>query len=283
MRLAAIAKNSQHFNLSFTMKKLLFWAIMGIAVLAVSCKRDAGSEQTSRKVSVNTVQLEKTSGKDCDQPDSLRIACLAIRLSRPVVTEGSDALKNAVESWGTAYLAGILSPELSAQEASAADVEATVQTFIDGHNQFLAENEGALMGYWTAESDATTVLNDGKHLTLQINGFVFSGGAHGSPTAAVATFDAATGQQLGWNDLVTDQAAVQALAEKKFRVEQAEAFNDGFAFDDTFPFALPANFGLTDKGIYFYYVAYEVAPYAMGATAFEIPFSELGDLYKLKK
>lgn len=264
------------------MKKILFWAI-GLAVLATSCKRDAGAEQTSQKVSVNTVQLEKTSGKDCDQPDSLRIACLAINLSRPVVTEGTDALKNAVESWGTAYLAGILSPELSAEEAAAADVEAAVQTFINGHTQFLAENPGAVMGYWTAESDATTVLNDGKHLTLQINGYVFSGGAHGSPTAAVATFDAVTGQQLGWSDLVTDQAAVQALAEQKFREEQKEAFQDGFDFDDIFSFALPANFGLTDKGIYFYYVAYEVAPYAMGATTFEIPFSELGELCKVKK
>jgi len=30
-------------------------------------------------------------------------------------------------------------------------------------------------------------------------------------------------------------------------------------------------------------VAYEVAPYAMGATVFEISFSELGELYKMKK
>lgn len=264
------------------MKKLLFLAI-GILALANACKRDTTPAQTAQEVSVNTVSLEKTSGKDCDQPDSLRIACAHIQLNRPVVTEGSDALKNAVEKWSNTYLASILSPELSTEGTAIPNLETAVQSFIDEHNVFLAENEGAVMGFWTAESDATTVLNDGKHLTLQINGFVFSGGAHGSPTAAVATFDAATGQQLRWNDLVTDQAAVQALAEKKFRVEQAEAFNDGFAFDDTFPFALPANFGLTDKGIYFYYVAYEVAPYAMGATAFEIPFSELGDLYKMKK
>lgn len=264
------------------MKKLLFWAI-GILALANSCKRDTPPAQQAQEVSVNTVSLEKTSGKDCDQPDSLRIACAQVQLSRPVVTEGNDALKNAVENWSNSYLVGILSPELSAEDAASANIETAVQKFIDEHNVFLAENEGAVMGFWTAESDATTVLNDGKHLTLQINGFVYSGGAHGSPTVAVATFDAATGQQLGWSDLVTDQAAVQALAEKKFREEQAEAFKEGFAFDDTFPFALPANFGLTDKGIYFHYVVYEVAPYAMGATAFEIPFSELGELYKLKK
>ena len=82
---------------------------------------------------------------------------------------------------------------------------------------------------------------------------------------------------------MTDKNALRVLAEKAFRTERAEAFNEGFDFDETFVFDLPINFGLTETGILFYYNAYEVGPYALGSTEFVIPFAELGNLAKIKK
>lgn len=142
------------------------------------------------------------------------------------------------------------------------------------------------MGQWTAESKDTTLLNDGKYLTLEINGYTYAGGAHGSPTAAVATFDALTGKQLTWADLVNDQSTLKVLAENIFRTTRMDIFapEDGsepFEFDETFQFALPQNYGLVAGGIYCHYLAYEVGPYAIGSTQFVIPFESLGSNFKI--
>jgi hypothetical protein len=103
----------------------------------------------------------------------------------------------------------------------------------------------------------------------------------------VATFDVLTGKQLTWNDLVTDQKALQKVAEQAFRAERADVFQPGdgaepFVFDDIFQFALPQNYGLVEDGIFCYYLPYEVGPYAMGSTQFVIPFAKLGDISKIK-
>ncbi|MBK9015225.1 MAG: hypothetical protein IPM82_14810 [Saprospiraceae bacterium] len=68
-----------------------------------------------------------------------------------------------------------------------------------------------------SRSTDTVLLNDGQHLTLEIVGYTFEGGAHGSPTAAVLTFEASTGKPLTWDDLVTDTTALKVVAEKKFK------------------------------------------------------------------
>lgn len=215
-------------------------------------------------------------GSDCDQPDTLRSDCGRIELDYPVVYFKEAPLGKAVQAWATGYLAGMLT--VGAEESgNSPSLDAAAKTFFDAREDF----QGSVMyGVFVADCTFEVLFNNGYYLTLEITGFSFQGGAHGNPTAAVATFDVRTGKQLQWADLVTDQVALQALAEKKFRQERAEIFNDGFDFDSSFPFALPANYGLTPKGIYFHFLHYEVGPYAIGNTTFVLPFGELGALLK---
>jgi hypothetical protein len=88
---------------------------------------------------------------------------------------------------------------------------------------------------------------------------------------------------------VNDPKQFQSFAEQKFKAARPELFKSeqegglGFQFDETNPFQLPNNYGLTDKGIYCVFVPYEVTPYAFGSTEFVIPFEELGSHLKFKK
>lgn len=257
-------------------------AFIPLLVLTFSCSKGPKAPEAEAGTIVGRLRMDRQEGIDCDKPDTLRVNCVRIDLSWPNVEEGSEGLKKSVETWGHSYLTGILMPETPADSATVVSVGAAADDFVRTHEEFSKEAPDSPLGQWVAECKGNTLLNDGKHLTLEIEGYVFSGGAHGSPTATVATFETATGKQLSWDDLVTDKAALQALAEKKFRQVKAEAFEGGFEFDDTFPFALPQNYGLTEEGIYFRYLHYEVGPYAMGDAVFTIPFSELGGLYKLK-
>lgn len=250
-----------------------------------SCKKD--TKPTDTTPVVGNLRYEKMHGTDCDKPDTLRYNCLTINLIWPNVENGTEALKKSVATWANNYLIAILSAGSMDSAAAATTVEGAAMGFIEAHKTFSADAPDSPMGQWTAEANDSTLLNDGKYLTLEINGFTYAGGAHGSPTAAVATFDALSGKQLTWDDLVADKAAVQALAEQIFRTTRMDIFapEDGsepFEFDETFQFALPQNYGLVEGGIYCHYLAYEVGPYAIGNTQFVIPFESLGSNSKIE-
>jgi len=249
-----------------------------------SCKNETKTPEAAPVV--GQLQYKKTHGTDCDKPDTLRYNCLTINLVWPNIESGSDAIKKSVSDWANNYLIAILSSSSMDVPAPATTVEAAATVFIEAHKAFSIDAADSPMGQWTAESKDTTLLNDGKYLTLEINGYTYAGGAHGSPTAAVATFDAVTGKQLTWADLVNDQSALQVLAENIFRTTRMDIFapEDGsepFEFDETFQFALPQNYGLVAGGIYCHYLAYEVGPYAIGSTQFVIPFESLGSNFKI--
>jgi hypothetical protein len=268
------------------MRKLIFFISSALLLgLVFACQNK--STETPGEVVVESLSFNKNEGKDCDKPDSLRYNCASINLSWPNVTQGSNALKKSVANWATAYLASILAPGPDGKPAASAPVEDKAVEFIKAQKDFAKDAPKSPMAYFTAESTDQVLLNDGKYLTLQIEGYTYMGGAHGSPTAAVATFDVLIGKQLTWSDLVTDQKALQAVAEQAFRTERADVFQPGdgaesFVFDDIFQFALPQNYGLVENGIFCYYLAYEVGPYAMGSTQFVIPFAELGEISKIK-
>jgi len=257
-----------------------------LSAFVFSCRKNKPAPP--QVVTIGGLQLQEQGGADCDRPDTSRTNCARLDLHWPTIEQGSIALKNSVNQWAVRYLSGILAPLPDAKTPVAGSVEAAAKLFFEEHRKFTKEAEGSVMaGGWVAESEYRVLLNDGRHLTLEITGYTYQGGAHGSPTAAVATFDALTGKQLGWSDLVKDKAALKTLAEKKFRETRTDLFNptdgiESFEFDASMPFDLAQNFGLVPEGIYFHYLVYEVGPYAIGPTQLTIPYEELGTLAKLR-
>ncbi len=237
-------------------------------------------------VTIGQLSYTKSEGPDCDKPDSLRLNCAAIHLQWPETKTGSDALKKTVTAWAEGFLISLLAPPLDSAAPQLTTVDAAAQNFFQTHREWTKEAPESVLSYYVAESTDSVLLNDGRHLTLMINGYAYMGGAHGSPQEAVRSFDVQTGKLLAWPDLVTDTVAVKTLAEKKFRTVRADLFQQsadgspGFDFDDVFVFQLPVCYGLTQQGIYFHYQHYEVTPYAFGTTDFVIPFAELGALKK---
>jgi len=259
--------------------------ILSLFTLVFSCKN--APKEAAKPVTVGSLSYAKTEGAGCDNPDDTSNDCARVDLQWPTVEQGPDALKNSVSAWATAYLAGILAPETAEGAAPNTSVEAAAAVFLKTQKAFAKEAPDSPMANFSAESNWDVLLNDGHYLSLEIDGFIYMGGAHGSPTAAVATFEIGTGKKLSWADLVTDTVALKTLAEKTFRAERQDIFNpsDGsepFNFDSSFPFALPQNYCLTSDGIYCHYVAYEVGPYAIGNTQFTIPFEAMGALAKIK-
>ncbi len=269
------------------MKNAFFTTMASLALLMClmwACKRSP-AVTNAQPVKVSTASLEKSEGPGCALPEDQRTNCAEVQLAWPVIEEGSDALRQSVQRWVEAFLSGMLTYAAEADADKVLPVEEATQSFFEAHRQFVKEVPDG-MSYFMAECSHETLLNDGRYLTLQMTGYAYTGGAHGSPMARVATFDVASGKQYALEDLISDPNALKAIAEKAFRAERQDIFNpeDGsepFQFDEVFPFELPQNFGLTANGLYCYYVPYEVGPYAIGSTQFTIPYSELGKLLKV--
>lgn len=266
------------------MGKIFAAAILLWAATFFSCQ-----DNSAQKLVLENFEYVKNVGPGCDTPDAEGANCVTLKLSWPTVKEGPAALQKSVDKWANDFVFGLISPvDEDTGQAKAGTVEEAAAQFIRMHDERIKESPDPVMAYYTAECQGRVLHDYGQYLTLEIEGYTFTGGAHGMSTAAVATFQVTTGKKLTIHDLVKDSVALKVLAEKAFRAKRADIFNptdgtDPFQFDETFPFALPQNYGLMPEGIYCYYVPYEVGPYAIGSTQFVVPYSDLNNILKVER
>ena len=253
-----------------------------LAIASQSCKTDA-PPAAPKPLTLETLKIERKNGVDCDQPDSVMVNCAWVNFKYPKLTDGSDSLKQAVDTWASEFMTGWVG--MAEEPDNLPPLEDAINGFFNMQAESAKEMPD-IRNVFAAETTDTVLLNDGKHLTLQLDGYSDTGGAHPSWSSAVATWDVATAKKVTLDQLVTDLNALQILAEKKFREVRPELFspdeegNIPFAFDETFPFKLADNTGLVKDGIYFCYVPYEVGPYAIGATEFVLTYAELQGIKK---
>ncbi len=219
---------------------------------------------------IESITTELREG-DCDN-GNFESKCASISLKYPSVKNGSERLKKNVANWANDFMVGMLDPSLEPDEETT--LESAMQGFVEMHREMTLEMPG-LPSYYTVEVTDTILMQNKEHLTLRLDSYSFTGGVHPNAFAAVATFDLENGERLRIGDLVPNIEALHALTEKKFREVHAESFAEGFDFSEGWPFKLADNIGLIEEGLFFCYVPYEVAPYAMGFTEFVITYEEL--------
>jgi hypothetical protein len=273
----------QHFfnNQLYHMRKTtIFLACLLALALVFSCQPNK-QQTVGKPVTLESRTIQQKKGTDCDkQPDSLRTDCAIIDFSVPKIqgAGAQSALGKSMDAWADKFLIHLLTwTDYNEAGKEPKTVEAAIQRFRAIHD----ENEGSVFsGMFTANCTSSELLNDGKYLTLQLDGYSFLGGNRATHETAIATFDVKTGKQLTWDDLVKDKAALLAITEASVRANNEEEFNKGFKFDKEEPLALPRAYGLTTDGIVMFYHPDEI--YGLGTeTVFTILYDELGNNLKL--
>jgi len=131
---------------------------------------------------------------------------------------------------------------------------------------------------WEARIKAEVSFENRRVLSIRIDSYLFTGGAHGYTATHFLNFDIEKGEEIDTQSLFKDLLAFRSYAETKFREQEdipkeAPINSTGFMFElDSF--YLPENIGLTPKGILLLYNQYEVASYADGQIQLIIPFKE---------
>lgn len=132
---------------------------------------------------------------------------------------------------------------------------------------------------WEATINGEVTYENDTILTIRLDYYLFTGGAHGYSSVRFLNFDKEKGKELGNEELFSDIEAFEGLAESKFRIKEkipnSESINStGFMFENDV-FYLPENIGFTKEGLQLFYEQYEVASYADGPIVLTIPFKEI--------
>lgn len=139
---------------------------------------------------------------------------------------------------------------------------------------------------WQLERSVRITYNTNTLLTLLIEEFGSTGGAHPFNGSRFIVLNLADGNQVTLDDLMNPgyEAALNVEGEQAFRearqlAEHSSLEEDGFNFANN-AFVLNDNYGVNKEGLSFIFNSYEVAPYVMGPTELTIPYEDIRSLIR---
>ncbi len=165
------------------------------------------------------------------------------------------------------------------------DYQGLADDFIASYEKLQKEDPEELIG-WEGDVAGRLVHKSAKVLNIELQHYIFTGGAHGYSGKTSLLFNLETGRSIPRDSVFTDVATVTKIAEKHFREkfkvpENAPINSNGLMFENG-KFALPQTFFYSDKGILLYYNTYEIASYADGPRDVMLPYSEVDKFLKIK-
>ena len=144
--------------------------------------------------------------------------------------------------------------------------------------------EAAKSGYPFRQYNATTAYkvayNQNGLLSITVDYYQFTGGAHGATERRPYNYDLEMGKELSLQDLFKAGVNYKEILNREIAAQIKANPEGGYltqpemgfeTIDDNQPFYL------TDGGLVVYFAQYEIAPYVAGIPEFKIPFSLLKD------
>jgi len=182
------------------------------------------------------------------------------------------------ETINTALEEELLSLLVFDDELEASSISEAIQSFKNGYVELKKLYPDETAG-WEAKISGTVTFEDKNKITIALNSYLFTGGAHGYTTRSFLNFNKRIGKEFENWEFFKNQDHFENFAEAKFRIQedipQDNPINStGFMFEQD-EFYLPENIGFTEKGLVLLYNQYEVASYADGAIELVLPYDEV--------
>lgn len=242
------------------MKKSFY--LLFVLVFSLGCENE-------HKLTFSPTQF---TGKDCADCPKIEINLL----------EALDetGLANAINSALREEVIALLSFD---EEEDIDQVEKAIASFTRSFQELKTKFPDETIG-WEAKIDVDIAFEDSAMLTLVLNAYTFTGGAHGYSSTTFLNFDKIKGEEVENWELFGNQEGFQKFAETKFRLQEDIPQDDninatGFMFDGD-AFHLAENMGYTKEGMQLIYNQYEIASYADGPKILVLPFAEINKYLK---
>ncbi len=209
--------------------------------------------------------------------------CPKVSIEIPEVLERSRVAQNINNAISEEIISTLLFEEK--EELEVATIDDAIKSFNEGYVEItkLYDDEGE---NWEAKINGKVTFEDKTLLTIILDSYLYTGGAHGYTSKRFLNFDKKKGVELENWQLFSDRDGFRKLAEAKFRLQENipvdESINHtGFMFEQD-SFYLPENIGLTKKGVKLLYNQYEVASFADGPIEVILSFDEASKYLRAK-
>lgn len=244
------------------MKRTLFCAFL--LLLNIGCDKD-------HKLTFERLQIKNTKCQGCPK---IEINVPHAIDDTPIATSINTALREEI-----IYI-------LKFEEDQDVDsIEKAMDSFTKNYqelqNRFIDETVA-----WEADIKASVTYEDERLLTLKLDVYSFTGGAHGYGSTIFLNFDKKKAIELENHQLFKDSDGFQKLAEAAFRqqegIAKASSINSTGLMFSRDSFHLSENMGYTAEGLQLIYNQYEVASFADGPIVLTLPFRDIGQFLKFK-
>jgi hypothetical protein len=134
---------------------------------------------------------------------------------------------------------------------------------------------------YEAISQYTLQYNKNGYLSITVDFYMYTGGAHGMTDRVAYNYDLNTGEELKLSDLFNKDFDYKDFINKEI-LKQMKT-NEDMYFHDEGGFKTISDeqrFYLADGNIAIYFSQYEIAPYAAGIPEFKIPLSSIKENLK---
>lgn len=129
---------------------------------------------------------------------------------------------------------------------------------------------------WEAFIDGEVTYRSSDIISIAINTYLDTGGAHGNTNVKFFNFNPQTGELISKADIISNFEKLSEVIELKLN-EHSKSNSDDPMEDFFFgnDFQLPESIGFSDEGLIILYNPYEIASYSQGIIEFTIPFEEI--------
>ncbi|WP_299158696.1 DUF3298 and DUF4163 domain-containing protein [uncultured Eudoraea sp.] len=228
-----------------------------ILALIVSC-------QDSGNITFEALTLANTKCEECPE----------------VTIEVPNALGNnkLAKSINRALQEEVISKLTFDDEINAETIQEAIESFTNGYFELKKIYPDETIG-WQAKINGMVTYEDNELLTIELQSYLFTGGAHGYGSTNFLNFSKKRGKEMDDWELFKDKEGFEQYAETQFRLQHNIPVNKpinstGFMFEKDH-FYLPENIGFTEKGIKLLYNQYEVASYADGPIELTLPYKDI--------
>lgn len=132
--------------------------------------------------------------------------------------------------------------------------------------------------YFSFETGFDIKLLSRSVISLVLNHYEFTGGAHGNFYSMGYTFDLTTGSLLSLDRVIKENSLdeITGICEKKImEMFDAHSFSEAGLFEDYIELTFEQDFFLYNDALVLQFDPYEIAPYSMGNIEVMIPLNEI--------
>ena len=225
-----------------------------------------------------------TGANQCDTTSNKGVAVSVDYFLLKEDSDGARKINDTLQRLAVGSITDWLdSATVAAHPDARADLPKAVALFATDY-ETMTSDMGGLGGCWELKTQADTTYASDDVLTVSLETYAYTGGAHPNSNLAFYMFDRETGRTLSLTDLVSDTTALLNVVEQTFRQQQEllpqTNLEERGYFLRNGRFFLPANIGMSRRGLIFYYNPYEIAAYAFGPIEVTVPYDQLGGILR---